>query len=42
MGGSGLTNFAPPLLQLRDTIRDEKVKELMVVFLTDGHNQDTK
>ena len=42
MGGSGRTLFAPALLKLRDTIRDEQVKELMVVFLTDGLLRDAK
>jgi len=25
---------------LRDTIRNEKIKELLIVFLTDGENAD--
>ena len=32
--------FAPPLLKLRDTIREDQIKELLVVFLTDGKNRD--
>ncbi len=39
-GNSGGTNFAPPLLMLRDTIRDNNVKELLIVFLTNGDNSD--
>jgi len=39
-GSSGGTNFAPPLLMLRDTIRDNNIKELLMVFLTDGLNDD--
>ncbi len=39
-GCSGGTAFAPPLLMLRDTIREENIKELLMVFLTDGQNFD--
>ena len=39
-GCSGGTSFAPPLLMLRDTIREENIKELLMVFLTDGQNFD--
>ena len=34
------TNFAPPLLMISDTIRDEEIKELLIVFLTGGDNED--
>jgi hypothetical protein len=34
------TNFAPPLRELKNTIVEEGIKELLVVFLTDGLNAD--
>jgi Mg-chelatase subunit ChlD len=37
---SGGTEFAKPLRLLRDTIVKEKLKEVLVVFLTDGTNSD--
>jgi hypothetical protein len=39
-GNSGGTVFAPPLLMLRNIIREEDIKELLMVFLTDGMNDD--
>ena len=39
-GSSGMTNFSIPLNKLKDTIVKESIKELLVVFLTDGWNQD--
>ena len=40
VGDNSGTQFAKPLRMLRDTIRDENIKELLVVFLTDGENFD--
>ena len=39
-GDSGGTSFAKPLRLLKDTIVTEDIKELLMVFLTDGHNSD--
>ena len=39
-GDSGGTRFAHPLLLMRDTIKEDNIKELLVVFLTDGDNTD--
>jgi uncharacterized protein with von Willebrand factor type A (vWA) domain len=39
-GNSGGTSFAKPLRLLKDTITKEGIKELLVVFLTDGQNGD--
>ena len=39
-GGSKGTNFANPLRLLKDMIVQESIKELLVVFLTDGQNSD--
>jgi len=35
-GNSGGTAFAPPLLMLKETIKNDNIKELLMVFLTDG------
>lgn len=37
---SGGTEFAKPLRLLRETIVNEKLREILVVFLTDGTNSD--
>ncbi len=39
-GGSDKTNFANPLRLLKDMIVQESIKDLLVVFLTDGYNGD--
>ncbi len=39
-GGSGGTAFSNPLRCLKDNILQEGIKELLVVFLTDGQNGD--
>ena len=39
-GTSGGTYFAKPLRLLKDTIVTEDIKELLMVFLTDGENND--
>jgi hypothetical protein len=40
LNGSGGTAFAPPLSMLSDLIKEENIKELLMVFLTDGENCD--
>jgi hypothetical protein len=34
------TNFSYPIKELRNLIIDREIRELLVVFLTDGDNKD--